>query len=157
MSSAEGEIDSYLNELVSNYDSTSESWMWPVPYNSSYISSPYGYRTDPISGVYKFHSGIDITMASALGKNLIAAKSGIVVKVINGTTGYGKYLIIDHGDGWCSLYAHCSSISVSVGQEVSQGQIVAAIGTSGYSTGPHVHFEIRHNNQKVNPMNYLQR
>ena len=136
---------------------TSSGWAWPVPYDSSYISSPYGYRSDPISGSYKFHSGIDITMSGAYGKKLVATKAGTVDTVIHSGSGYGNYVIIDHGDGWASLYGHCSSTAVYEGQHVDRGQIIAYIGESGYATGPHVHFEIRYYGEKVNPSDYVSR
>lgn len=130
-------------------------WAWPVPYSSSYISSPYGYRNDPISGVYKYHSGIDITMSGAYGKKLVATKGGTIDTVVYSDSGYGNYIIIDHGDGWASLYGHCSSIAVYEQQKVKQGDVVAYIGESGYATGPHVHFEIRYWGDKVNPSDYV--
>lgn len=134
---------------------SSSGWAWPVPYSSSYISSPYGYRSDPISGSYKFHSGIDITMSGAYGKKLVATKAGTVDTVVYSGSGYGNYVIIDHGNGWASLYGHCSSIAVSEQQHVKQGQIIAYIGESGYATGPHVHFEIRYWGETVNPSDYV--
>ncbi|MDD6275249.1 MAG: peptidoglycan DD-metalloendopeptidase family protein [Clostridia bacterium] len=134
---------------------SSKGWAWPVPYSSSYISSPYGYRNDPISGKYKFHSGIDITMGGAYGKKIVASKAGTVIRTVHSNSGYGNYVMIDHGGGYVTLYGHCSSLAVSTGQKVSQGQTIAYIGTSGYSTGPHVHFEIRLNGEKVNPSNYV--
>jgi murein DD-endopeptidase MepM/ murein hydrolase activator NlpD len=144
------------NAGSANSNITSKGWLWPVPYSKSYISSPYGYRNDPISGAYKFHAGIDITIRDgAYGKNLVATKGGTVIRVVRSGSGYGNYVIIDHGGGYASLYAHCSSLAVSVGQKVSQGQVIAYIGSSGYSTGPHVHFEIRYNGEKVNPSNYV--
>ena len=143
------------NAGSANSNITSKGWQWPVPYSNSYISSPYGYRSDPISGAYKFHAGIDITMGGAYGKNLVATKGGTVIRAVRSGSGYGNYVMIDHGGGYASLYAHCSSLAVSVGQKVSQGQVIAYIGSSGYSTGPHVHFEIRYNGEKVNPSNYV--
>ncbi len=139
----------------SSQNANSKGWIWPVPYSSSYITSPYGYRNDPISGAYKFHSGIDISMPNAMGKNLVAVKSGTVIRTTYSNSGYGNYVMIDHGGGYVSLYGHCKSLAVSNGQYVSQGQVVAYIGTSGYSTGPHVHFEIRLNGEKMNPSNYV--
>lgn len=136
---------------------SSSGWAWPVPYSSSYISSPYGYRNDPISGIYKYHSGIDITMSGAYGKKLVATKAGKVDLVVYSDSGYGNYVIIDHGNGWASLYGHCSSIAVSDQQNVKQGQVIAYIGESGYATGPHVHFEIRYWGEKVNPSDYVAR
>lgn len=136
--------------------SSSSGWIWPVPYSSSYISSPYGYRVHPIYGEYSFHSGIDITMGDAYGKDIVATKSGVVIFCdCSDTSGYGNYLMVDHGGGYVSLYAHCSSICVSEGQSVSAGQTIAYIGTSGWSTGPHLHFEIRYDGETVNPCDYV--
>lgn len=143
------------NAGSANSNITSKGWQWPVPYSNSYITSPYGYRSDPISGAYKFHAGIDISMAGAHGKKLVATKGGTVIRAVHSNSGYGNYVMIDHGGGYASLYAHCSSLAVSVGQKVNQGQVIAYIGSSGYSTGPHVHFEIRYNGEKVNPSNYV--
>lgn len=159
MDAIEDEIDNFLQQQQGSSTGTGTlspgGWMWPVPYSNSYISSPYGYRTDPISGAYKFHSGIDITMAGAMGKNLIAVKSGTVIRTVYSNSGYGNYVMIDHGGGYVSLYAHCKSLNVSNGQRVSQGQVIAYIGSTGYSTGAHVHFEIRKDGEKVNPSNYV--
>ncbi len=134
---------------------STKGWAWPVPYSNSYITSPYGYRSDPISGQYKFHSGIDISMPSAKGKKLVATKAGTVIRAVHSNSGYGNYVMIDHGGGYVSLYGHCNSLAVKVGDKVSQNQVVAYIGTSGYSTGPHVHFEIRLNGEKQNPSHYV--
>ena len=167
MDKIEDEIEDFLKQQAANNSSGSSNagsassnvstkgWQWPVPYSNSYISSPYGYRNDPISGVYKFHSGIDITMAGANGKKLVATKAGTVIRTVYSSSGYGNYVMIDHGGGYVSLYAHCSSLAVSTGQSVSQGQVIAYIGSSGYSTGPHVHFEIRYNGEKQNPSHYV--
>lgn len=170
MDKIDDEIEAFLKEQASSSGSSSGSssnagsassnittkgWQWPVPYSNSYITSPYGYRNDPISGAYKFHSGIDISMAGAHGKKLVATKSGTVIRAVHSSSGYGNYVMIDHGGGYSSLYAHCSALAVSVGQKVSQGQVIAYIGSSGYSTGPHVHFEIRYNGEKQNPSNYV--
>ena len=125
-------------------------FLWPVPGNT-YVSSSYGWRF----GGTDFHTGIDITMGGAYGKPIVASKSGVVKYVGYQGNGYGNYLIVDHGDGYSTLYAHCSSIAVSTGQQVSQGQTIAYIGSTGWSTGPHLHFEIRINGQHTNPANYF--
>ncbi len=157
MDKVEADIDKFLQSQTSStpMDPNSKGWIWPVPYSNSYITSPFGYRNDPISGVYKFHAGIDISMPGAMGKKLVAVKPGTVIRTVRSNSGYGNYVMIDHGGGFVSLYAHCKSLAVSNGQKVSQGQVIAYIGTSGYSTGPHVHFEIRKNGEKVNPSNYV--
>lgn len=161
MDKLDWEIEAFIKEQQSSKPNGSAStvqgkgWIWPVPYSSSYITSPYGYRNDPISGAYKFHSGIDISMPNAMGKNLVAVKPGTVILAKYTSTGYGNYIMIDHGGGYVSLYGHCKSLNASVGDYVKQGDVIAYIGTSGYSTGPHVHFEIRYNGEKMNPTNYV--
>lgn len=130
-------------------------WIWPVPYSDRYVTSNYGYRSDPATGATKFHSGVDISMDDAYGKNLVAVRSGEVIFTGYMEGGYGNYIIIDHGDGFSSLYGHCSKLIASDGAYVNQGDVIALIGSTGYSTGPHVHFEIRYNGETVNPFNYL--
>ncbi len=123
--------------------------IWPVQGCSTYISSGYGPRWG------KIHRGIDITGGGIYGKNVVAAASGKVILALNTTTGYGRYVIVDHGNGVATLYGHCSQLKVSVGDYVSQGQTIALVGSTGNSTGPHLHFEVRINGERVNPMNYL--
>ncbi len=122
---------------------------WPVPRGGT-ITSPYGYRTYPDVGL---HTGIDIAIAQ--GNTIAAAEAGTVIRVINGTTGYGKYLMVNHGNGTVTLYAHCSKIVVAVGDTVSRGQKIAEIGSTGFSTGPHLHFEVRIGGKAVNPIGYI--
>ena len=122
---------------------------WPV--NAS-ISSPFGYRIHPISGVRKLHTGLDLNAAS--GTTIKAAGSGVVI-LASWYGGYGNAVVIDHGGGLSTLYAHQSSIAVSVGQSLIVGDTVGYVGTTGYSTGPHLHFETREWGTPVNPMNYL--
>ncbi len=139
----------------SNGTVSTSGWMWPVPTGASYISSYYGYRSDPATGATKFHSGLDI--AAPGGSNIVATKSGYVVFVNYGNTGYGNHIMIGHSDGTYSLYAHClANFPVSNGQTVSQGQVIAHVGTSGYSTGYHCHFEIRDSKgNKLDPSTYV--
>ena len=115
-------------------------------------SSPYGYRIDPIAGVKSFHTGTD--MACPTGTPILAAMSGRVT-----TTGinrvYGNYVIIDHGNGYQTLYAHMSKIIASKGQWVSQGTRIGLVGSTGYSTGPHLHFTVYKNGKLVDPMSVL--
>lgn len=115
-----------------------------------HITSGYGYRTFPSSG---FHSGVDIGMPA--GTNICVVRSGTVKSVVYSTSGYGFHLIIDHGDGIETLYAHCSRILVSEGQAVTQGDIIAQVGSTGNSTGPHCHFEVRLNEKSIDPLPYL--
>ena len=124
---------------------------WPVP-GYSRITSPFGMRTHPITGVYKLHTGTDIS--APIGANFIAANSGIVIKA-GWNNAYGNMVIIDHGGGVSTLYAHGSEILVQVGQTVQKGDPVLKVGSTGYSTGPHAHFEVRINGEYVNPMNFV--
>lgn len=124
---------------------------WPVP-GYTRISSKFGMRTHPITGVYKLHTGTDIS--APMGANFIAANDGIVTKAeYNGA--YGNMVIIDHGGGVSTLYAHGSEILVQVGQAVKRGEPVLKVGSTGYSTGPHAHFEVRLNGVVTDPMPYI--
>ena len=120
----------------------------PVPYSDAYISSVYGMRTNPVTGVYKLHAGIDISCGGSGGKTgpftkkIVASKAG-TVSYAGWCSGYGNTVMITHSDGYLTLYAHNYTINVSVGQQVSQGQQIAIMGTTGNSTGAHCHFEIR--------------
>ncbi len=116
------------------------------------ISSPFGMRIHPVTGAYSMHTGIDIT--GSYGAT-ITASSGGRVSFTGYKGGYGNTVIIDHGNGYKTLYAHCSSISVSVGTTVKQGQAIAAVGTSGVATGPHLHFEIIKNGSPIDPQSML--
>lgn len=132
---------------------TSGKFLWPVP-SSHNISSGYGYRIHPISGTKKLHAGIDI--AAPGGSNIVAAESGTVILSSYGYNGgYGNYVIISHGNGVTTRYAHCSSLSVSVGDTVTRGQVIAAVGSTGASTGNHCHFEVRINGNSTQPLDYL--
>ena len=124
---------------------------WPVPGNTR-ITSPYGYRIHPILKTKKLHTGIDI--AAGTGTNVIAANDGTVI--FSGYYGgYGYAVIIDHGGKISTLYAHNSKLLVKEGDKVKRGQNIAKSGSTGLSTGPHVHFEVRENGQHKNPMPYL--
>ena len=100
-----------------------------------------------------FHRGIDIGMP--MGTPICATKDGTVSTSVYGTGSYGYYIILDHGDGIQTLYAHCSELLVSVGDVVTKGQVIAKVGSTGNSTGPHVHFEVRINGERVDPLPYL--
>ena len=124
---------------------------WPVPGYTT-ITSQYGMRTHPITGVYKLHTGTDIS--APIGATFVAANDGIVVKA-EYNTAYGNMVMIDHGGGISTLYAHGSEILVSVGQTVFKGTAVLKVGSTGYSTGPHAHFEVRVNGNPVQPLDYI--
>lgn len=122
---------------------------WPV---SGTITSPFGYRRNPFGGGMEFHQGLDI--AAPMGTTITAAASGTVISA-GWYGGYGNYILIDHGGGMATGYGHCSQIFVSVGQQVQKGQAIGAVGSTGASTGPHVHFEVRMNGKPVDPAAYL--
>lgn len=126
---------------------------YPVPaYRGYNYNSPYGYRRSPIKGGTEFHTGVDLK--ATMSTDVIASESGTVIFAgVNG--GYGKCVIIDHGGGMSTLYAHNSRLNVSVGQSVQRGQVIANAGTTGYSTGVHVHFEVRFNGKHTNPAPYI--
>lgn len=123
--------------------------IWPV---NGVITSPYGYRTHPIFGTTIYHSGIDIGVD--YGTPVQAADGGTVVEA-GWSSGYGYAVVIDHGNGLSTLYGHNQELAVSPGQAVSQGQVIAYAGSTGNSTGPHVHFEVRANGDPVDPQGYL--
>ena len=124
---------------------------WPVPgYNT--ITSPFGMRTHPITGIYKLHTGVDV--GAPTGAKFIAANDGVVVNAErNGA--YGNMVMINHGGGIVTLYAHGLEILVNVGDVVTQGTPVLKVGSTGYSTGPHAHFEVILNGEYVDPLNYI--
>lgn len=120
--------------------------------SSGYISSPYGWRTHPVLGIRRLHTGMDF--AAGFGATIRAADSGTVL-YSGWYGGYGKTVIINHGKGITTLYGHSSKLYVKPGESVKRGQPIAAIGSTGLSTGPHLHFEVRKNGTPVNPANYL--
>ena len=125
--------------------------IWPTPGYTT-ITSNFGMRTHPITGIYKLHTGVDI--GAPYGAMFIASNDGVVVKA-EMNSAYGNMVMIDHGGGVMTLYAHGSEILVEVGQTVTQGTAVLKVGSTGYSTGPHAHFEIRINGEYVNPLDYI--
>ena len=129
--------------------SGSGAMIWPV---NGVVTSPYGYRTHPIFGTTIYHSGMDIGVD--YGTPVHAADGGVVVEA-GWISGYGYAVIIDHGNGLSTLYGHNQELAVSEGQAVSQGQVIAYAGSTGNSTGPHVHFEVRANGDPVDPSAYL--
>lgn len=125
------------------------SLRWPV---AGSVSSPFGFRVHPISGVRKLHTGIDMSAGS--GVKIVAAGNGVVI-LASWYGGYGNAVVIDHGAGLSTLYAHQSKLAVSVGQSVSDGEVIGYVGSTGYSTGPHLHFETREFGTPVDPMPFL--
>ena len=127
------------------------TFAWPTP-GYTHVSSPFGMRMHPILHVRKMHTGIDIRVP--YGARIVAAGSGkVIFSGRNG--GYGNFTMIDHGDGLVTCYAHQSRIVVSNGQHVSKGQTIGYVGSTGMSTGAHLHFEVRVNGTPKNPLNYL--
>ena len=127
-----------------------ESWRRPCSWIK--LTSPYGYRIHPTLGTRKFHNGVDL--ANNQGTPIYAARSGKVTVATYGGT-YGYYVTINHGDGYSSLYAHMTHYTVSKGQTVKKGDVIGYMGSTGRSTGPHLHFSIFYNGSSVNPMNYI--
>ncbi len=132
------------------------SWTWPLGTAYCYISSNYGYRDANIGG-NAFHGGVDIAGGSGRlhGKPVYATRSGKVITAVTSDRGYGIYVIIDHGDGYSSLYAHMSERYVSTGDTVNKGDMIGRVGNTGNSTGAHLHFEIRYYGEKLNPMKFV--
>lgn len=150
------EIDEILSKYVSEQDYVGGELAWPLP-GFTKITSPYGKRR---SG---WHTGTDIAGRNADNENcygypILAANSGTVIAVGNrGDKSYGRYLILDHGGGCKTLYAHCSKILVKEGETVLRGAVIAKAGSSGNSTGPHLHFELWIDNKRVDPMKHLRK
>ena len=149
----DGEIKAMTEELKKQQTppTATGSYIWPS--KSSYVvTSQYGWRTIALYGYSRFHAGIDI--GASMGSSILAADGGnVIVSAYDG--GYGNYVMINHGDGRVTLYAHMSSRGVAVGQTVTQGQYIGTVGSTGNSTGPHLHFEVRVNGGTVNPLKYF--
>ena len=127
--------------------------IWPVGVNGTYITSPFGNRLHPIQGVYKYHSGIDIGNAG-YGAPVLAAADGIVTYA-GVMSGYGNCVMINHGSGIVTLYGHGQTIYATLGQTVKQGDVIMAVGSTGNSTGPHLHFEVRKDGVATSPIPFL--
>ena len=130
---------------------SASGFIWPCP-ASKYVTSPFGKRYHPITGTYTMHNGIDI--GGPNGCNIVASKSGTVI-VSEYSSSYGHYIVINHGGGQTTTYAHLSTRLVSVGASVTQGQVIGKEGSTGWSTGPHLHFEVAINGVRYNPLNYV--
>ncbi|HEV2280109.1 MAG TPA: M23 family metallopeptidase, partial [Acidobacteriaceae bacterium] len=123
--------------------------LWPV---TGPITSSFGQREDPFNGEGAFHSGVDIS--ATFGTPVRATADGIVASAGN-ESGYGREILLDHGNGIETLYGHLSGFAVTVGQQVTQGQVIGYVGMSGRATGPHLHYEVRIHRTPVNPHRYL--
>lgn len=124
---------------------------WPSR-SSKRITDVFGMRLHPILGYYKMHTGIDI--GAAKGTDILAAADGTIIRTAS-SDGYGNYVMIDHGGGVVTLYAHSSKILVRVGDKVKRGDVIALVGSTGRSTGPHIHFEVRINGNYKDPLQYV--
>ena len=154
---AEKELQSQINAALKGSSQQSVTYSGNGKFGfplTSYtrISSTYGYRIHPITGTKKLHTGIDY--AAPYGTSILAAEDGVVLTA-GWNSGYGYCVTINHGGGYVTLYGHCSSLLVSAGQKVTRGQTIAKVGSTGNSTGNHLHFEVRVNGSTVNPAGYL--
>ena len=158
---AEDEMIAYLDALSLQFAQEQEealrralavgTLLWPVP-DCTLITSRFGYRIHPILKYERFHAGVDIGAKS--GDTIVAADGGTVA-VAEYSDSYGNYVLINHGNGYTTLYAHMCSIAVEAGQTVEQGETLGYVGSTGWSTGPHCHFEIRYNEEKTDPEAYF--
>lgn len=141
-------------QYVYNGEYTGGLMAWPIAKSGTYITSDYGIREHPIQGVIKSHTGIDIGNAG-FGAPVIAAADGIV-SMASYYGGYGNCVMINHGNGLSTLYGHGQKILTTVGTEVKKGDLIMEVGSTGVSTGPHLHFEVRINGKPTNPLPYVQ-
>jgi len=126
------------------------------PEHMNSISSRFGYRKDPLTGETSFHNGTDFSWTGCYGANIYAVASGVVTRAGDAGDGFGRCVIIDHGGGILTYYAHCASVAVHVGDNVSKGQYISKIGSTGRSTGPHLHFGLKVNGVWQDAMNLFQ-
>lgn len=142
------ELQKYASSST-NSKYTGGTMAWPLPGFYS-ITSQYGNRLHPVLKVYKMHTGVDIAGGGCNGKNVVAAADGTVITA-GWISGYGYTVVIDHGGGVVTLYAHSQKLLVKKGDKVKRGQAIMLVGSTGYATGPHLHFEVRVNGKYVNP------
>ncbi len=147
--SINAEIKRMVAELASTTTYVGGTFSWPLPAGYTTITCPYEMRTHPITGDYKLHTGVDLRAGT--GTKIFAANGGTVIKSTY-SAAYGNYVVINHGGGVSTLYAHMNKRAVSKGDTVSQGDVIGYVGSTGYSTGPHLHFEIIKNGSTIDPM-----
>ena len=138
-----------LNQPQQTYDGG--AFAWPCP-STKLVTSEFGWRMHPVLHYSRFHNGIDI--GGKYGASIVAAYDGKVVAA-SYTSAMGNYIMIDHGDGLYTIYMHCSQLYVSEGAYVIRGEQIAAVGSTGISTGPHLHFSVRLNGEYKNPLEYV--
>lgn len=148
---ASKELESMIISLQSGEQLGTGTYTWPTP-GYTQITSPYGMRYHPILKQRKMHTGVDI--GAPRGATIVAADSGTVIYA-GWMGGYGQVIVVDHGQGISTLYAHQDRFLAGVGQNVAKGEAIGKVGSTGWSTGPHLHFEVRINGQHTNPMNYI--
>ena len=146
---ADAELQEYIRQNQGSGELSPGGWLWPVA-GYTRISSGFGWRV--LEGTNQYHKGIDIP--AAYGHPVRAAKSGVVIRA-DFSSSYGNIVVSDHGGGYATAYAHNSSLKVSKGQTVTQGQTIGLVGSTGYSFGNHCHFEVRINGVVQNPLNYV--
>lgn len=152
---AEEEFEKRLQEIIDELERQAAAgiadgpYIWPCLPTRTRISSYYGWRPDPFTGEISYHNGTDIPTAT--GEPIYASNNGVVVEARKHLT-YGYYILLSHGDGVTTLYAHNSKLNVTVGETVKKGQVIAKAGSTGKSTGPHCHFEMRINGSRVDPL-----
>ena len=159
--SSEDKMAKYLDEMSLQYAHEQDAelrgvysdsqFIWPVP-SCTLLTSPYGYRTHPILDYERLHAGLDI--GAKFGEEIIAADGGTVL-IAEYSDSYGNFVLIDHGDRYSTAYGHMSEIAVEAGQEVKQGELIGYIGSTGWSTGPHLHFEIRLDGERIDPEEFF--
>ena len=152
-------LESYIQSMIAEMErqeaansiTSTGTYIWPLPGYSP--GSAYGWRMHPIYHEMRFHAGEDIGAPS--GTPILAADSGMATVIADNGNGYGNYIMINHGGGRVTLYAHMSAFAISNGATVSQGQVIGYVGSTGNSTGPHPHFEVRVNGATTDPKNYF--
>lgn len=139
----EGHLDQQRTQLASSPS------IWPA---SGWVTSGFGYRRSPFTGARQFHAGLDVS--TPIGTDIIAPADGVVTR-ISWEPGFGRFLTVDHGSGVITRYGHLSQAYLKPGKRVKRGEVIAAVGNSGRSTGPHLHYEVLINGIPVNPLNYI--
>ena len=149
----QAKYDEYLAKLAMQGENPPSDATWVTPVSGYVLTSPFGMRTHPILGVQRMHNGID--MSCAQGTPIYATRAGVVTAASYQAGGAGNYVSINHLDGFASIYMHMTHYVVSAGQNVSQGQLIGYVGSTGRSTGPHLHFGISYAGTYVNPLAYI--
>ena len=149
----EAKYDEYLAKLALQGQNPPSDASWISPVSGYTVTSPFGMRVHPVLGVSRMHNGID--MACAQGTPIYATRAGKVTVASYQAGGAGNYVSINHLDGFSSIYMHMTHYVVSAGQNVSQGQLIGYVGSTGLSTGPHLHFGISYAGTYVNPLAYI--